>query len=82
MKKQKTCIEIVRSYLKRYGYSGLYNPQANCGCEIDDLVPCGENFESCIPGYKYKCNCTKEEHYWHISPYKDKSKRIKDFYIF
>ena len=31
--------EIVDSFLKENGYDGLYNEKANCGCEIDNLVP-------------------------------------------
>ena len=45
-----TVIEIVRQYLVAHGYDGLYGDE--CGCLIDDLCPCGENFGGCRPGYE------------------------------
>lgn len=60
--------EIVKEYLKNNGYDGLINENGDCGCLIDDLVPCmdGDGFDNCIPGYKTPCDCS--EHYgWHVS---------------
>jgi hypothetical protein len=45
----KTVEEIVRDYLKRNKYDGLCN--TNCGCGIDDLMPCESYSGSCIPAY-------------------------------
>ena len=48
-----TVKEIVEKYLKDNGYTGLVNSDGECGCEIDDLFPCGELYpECCEPGYK------------------------------
>ena len=44
--------EIVLSWLEANGYEGLYNSDGECGCEIADLMPCCEAFDSCLPGYK------------------------------
>ena len=41
--------EIVMEYLLANGYDGLCAD--DCGCEIDDLGPCGESFWHCVPGY-------------------------------
>ena len=54
--------EIVEQYLKDNGYDGLWNPDVNCGCAVDDLFPCsGDNggIIDCEPGYRVPCdgNC-------------------------
>lgn len=43
--------EIVKTWLKEHGYDGLYN-EWECGCSIDDFMPCGEPGEHCMPGYE------------------------------
>ena len=41
-----TVKEIVKKYLKENGYDGLVGNE--CGCDIDDLFPCGlEGCENC-----------------------------------
>ena len=45
-----TVKEIVKKYLEDNGYDGLCT--FDCGCPIDDLIPCGDCFESCVPGHK------------------------------
>lgn len=64
---------IVIEYLKAKGYDGLWSPDAECACEVADLMPCEEiGIGGCEPGYKIKCggddciaggDCGK----WHIS---------------
>jgi len=44
-----TVKEIVKEYLIKNGYDGLYDRE--CGCRIDDLMPCVEGFEGCQAGY-------------------------------
>ena len=44
-------LEIIAEYLKANGYDGLMN-ENDCACELDDLIPCGEDFSTCEPGYK------------------------------
>jgi hypothetical protein len=48
------CKDIIKEYLIKNGYDGLYN-ENECGCFLKDLMPCGEAFSSCIPGYKCLC---------------------------
>lgn len=55
--------EIVREWLIRNGYDGLYVP-GECACTIDDLFPCGDACPDCSPGYKVPCNCG--DHDYHI----------------
>lgn len=48
----RTVIEIVRAHLVAGGFDGLVLPDAECGCQLSDLQPCGETFACCEPGYK------------------------------
>jgi len=56
MKKDQIPVkQIVRQYLGRHGYDGLYSDLLECGCSLDDLMPCsGDTFRphGCQPGYK------------------------------
>ena len=54
---------IVREYLEKNGFDGLFNEDA-CGCLKDDLFPCENPEEDCIPGYRHPCTCG--DHDWHI----------------
>ena len=45
--------EIVTLWLEASDYDGLAGD--NCGCELDDLMPCDEPNIECQPGYKRKC---------------------------
>lgn len=56
--------EIVAEYPKSKGFDGLWSPNAECGCKVDDLAPCGGPMEDCEAGYLMPCNCG--EHDWHI----------------
>lgn len=66
--------DIVAEYLKRYGYDGLFNSDADCACELDELAPCGEPSFSCHPGFKYGCDCG--DHDFHIG-----TAAVRDHYI-
>lgn len=46
-------IEEVKADLIANGFQGLVAEGAECGCELDDLVPCGGDCSQCIPGYKH-----------------------------
>ena len=67
-----TVQEIIIKYLKENGYDGLYSEE--CGCRIDDLIPCcaGEWLASCEAGYKVPCDpetCPADgDCEWHIGP--------------
>jgi hypothetical protein len=42
---------IIHRYLVDNGFDGLQNDN-ECGCELDDLMPCSDNIAFCKPGYK------------------------------
>jgi len=44
--------DIVADWLKRHGYDGLTDGGGQCGCLVDDLMPCGEMGRHCVAGYK------------------------------
>lgn len=43
--------QILAEALRNRDYDGLFNPDAECGCVLDDLAPCDENPWECVPGY-------------------------------
>ncbi len=45
--------EIVIQYLREHGSDGLYHPIHDCGCWIDDLIPCDCNVECCVGGHMW-----------------------------
>jgi hypothetical protein len=45
-----TVKEIVRRFLDEHKATGLVGD--NCGCEINDLMPCDGECSGCIVGYK------------------------------
>ncbi len=62
---------IVKNYLRENKFDGLFSNHFDCGCEIDDLMPCDEAQPECEPGYKIPCsdNCPYDGNCdWHIGP--------------
>jgi len=51
---------ILIDFLKQHNYDGLLNADLECGCAIDDLIPCDFNFSECEPAYKLECPCENE----------------------
>lgn len=51
-----TIEDIIKQYLKDNGFDGLCNPDLECGCGLDDLMPCGgEGVIDCEPAYRHRC---------------------------
>jgi hypothetical protein len=48
--------EIVAEYLAVNGYGGLYG-ECDCGCFLDDLMPCGEGCDTCEAAYAVPAHC-------------------------
>ena len=46
--------EMVQEWLFDNDYDGLYRDE--CGCDKDDLMPCGEDMTDCKPAYASKCD--------------------------
>lgn len=52
------CAEMVKEYLKKNKYDGLVASHGECGCKLDDLMPCGGDYVmDCEAGYEMDCNC-------------------------
>lgn len=61
--------EIIKEYLEKNGFDGLYSDDGDCGCEVSDLMPCeSDDCMSCNAGYKHPCLCG-EGHFFHIKGY-------------
>lgn len=43
---------IVSDWLISHHYDGLFNESGECGCSVDDLMPC-DGVDSCVPAYRY-----------------------------
>jgi len=47
-----TLEDIVRDWLLDHGYDGLCYPEEECGCGINDLMPCGQPSLNCVAGHR------------------------------
>ncbi len=52
-----TTAEIVADWLRAHGYDGLAGE--DCGCALDDLMPCGEIHLDCVAGHQV-LGCTSD----------------------
>lgn len=59
--------DVVKAGLEALRYDGLYSDVAECGCKLDDLMPCGQDncFADCQPGYQQPADHNK---HWYIGP--------------
>ena len=56
MQRGVSCAVMVREYLEKNGYDGLVEYDGECGCSLDDLMPCGhESAIDCEAGHKIDC---------------------------
>lgn len=46
--------DIIKAHLVEIGADGLANSDQECGCDKDDLAPCGEACMECVPAHKCK----------------------------
>lgn len=55
---------IIIAWLKANSFEGLYNPEGECGCKLDDLAPCDSDcMMVCKPGYYVKAHENDSEDY-------------------
>lgn len=45
----KDAIEILKQWLSEHGWDGLASPDLECGCGLDDFMPCGNEPRGCYP---------------------------------
>jgi hypothetical protein len=64
-------IKIIAEHLTANGYGGLAAEDAECGCELADLAPCGNVGHLCEPGYKHFDPRKGEAGDWCISKSKE-----------
>jgi hypothetical protein len=57
-----TVRDVIKSKLRKLGCDGLANPDAECGCGIDDLIPCQSDCSGCLPA---KSKVTRNGMEWH-----------------
>lgn len=43
--------DIIKQWLMDHDYDGLWNEE-ECGCSLDDLMPCNDVCIHCEPAYK------------------------------
>ena len=69
--------EIVADWLREHGYDGLVRIDYECGCGLDDLMPCSQPSEHCEAAYRRECvdcpddtDCELQDGYrpgcWHL----------------
>jgi hypothetical protein len=64
------CAQIIKSYLVENGFEGLFCD--NCGCDLDDLMPCDSVCSECTPGYQVMVpDDIKCDYNWYICKNKD-----------
>lgn len=47
--------KMAELFLVKYGYGGLCNPTAQCGCDLADLMVCREPGMGCVAAYRFDC---------------------------
>lgn len=65
--------EILKEYLEKNEYEGLVNIDLDCGCTIEDFMPCDAPYINCEAGYK-KSSTENKEFDWIIVPGKKPDK--------
>ncbi len=63
----KNVYAIVDEAIREAGGDGLVSEE--CGCELGDLVPCGEDFSECVIAKKQ----ISEEKHWIMVPLGDRA---------
>ncbi len=52
--------EIIKEWLLANGYDGLFHADMECGCGIDDLIPCGAPPPDCEAGIRKTCDYSRD----------------------
>ena len=54
MSNRLTVLDIITAKLRELGADGLSDGE-ECGCGLDDLMPCGQWGLDCMPAKAWKC---------------------------
>ena len=61
--------DIVQKWLVvQPQYDGLVSADGECGCQADDLAPCGDMHGDCEPGHEVRREDGDEDGDWAIRP--------------
>lgn len=47
--------ELTEAWLRANGYDGLCYSDFECGCSVDDLMPCDHPNQRCVAGFEGPC---------------------------
>jgi len=67
----QTVIKIVKQYLQDNGFTGLVDPNAPCGCSLEDLKPCGMDPSECQPGHLHMDPRPEHKGDWAVFTHKE-----------
>lgn len=56
-------LEITKEWLQANGYDGLYSD--DCGCALEDLMPCDNPSLICTAGYRQICTDKDSDYFGH-----------------
>lgn len=71
--KNKSIKSIIKDYLDKHNYDGLYNERVECFChKDDDLFLCEDAPVDCKPGYSHNCSSCRTRCSAHCSAHIDK----------
>lgn len=70
VKKNPEVDDIIHDWLIAHGYDGLYHSDTDCGCRLDNLIPCNAIDGECQAGYLDPCDCS-DGHDFHVGPKED-----------
>ena len=75
-----TAKEILAEGLRGNGLDGLFCEDAECGCLLDDLAPCGDDCTRCEAGHRHDRPAGSDSEYpWIVSRLEDPVAAWKKF---
>ena len=69
-------IEIIRAHLEQIGADGLCGGE--CGCEAEDMCPCGNDMTECVPAKNNREKARREASIFWMEPMPDQPQPPKE----